>query len=44
LLNPTKRGLEQNLQNLDSDAYQKALFYMYGGCVNLENDSLLVHG
>ena len=38
LLNPVKRIDEEPLSNVEAQAYEKALFYMYGACESLEED------
>ena len=37
-LNPLKRIDEEPLSSLDVQAYEKALFYMYGACESIEVD------
>lgn len=38
LLNPIKRIDEEPLSNVEAQAYEKALFYMYGACESLEEN------
>ena len=37
-LNPEKRIKEEPLENIEAQAFEKALFYMYGACESLEED------
>ena len=43
MLSQVKRADEKPFDDLGSEAYQKALFYMYGACEGLKDDKLIVH-